>query len=57
MTQIDKAANRLNAMGATRLSIFPGESSATAEQIASEINRALDAIEAGDYDEVADTEL
>ncbi|MGE4043394.1 MAG: hypothetical protein AB7F35_00975 [Acetobacteraceae bacterium] len=36
---------------------FPGEGNPTAEQVAGEINRALDAIEAGDCEEVNDEDL
>jgi hypothetical protein len=51
MTQVELAAKRLfgpGGLGVTNISIFPGtDPNVTAEQIAGELNRALDQLEAG----------
>lgn len=56
MTQIELAKNRLygdNGIGATNVKIFLGtDRDSTAEQIATQINRSISQIEAGDFEEV-----
>lgn len=53
MDQQIKLIKRLEDMQGTIRGIFPGTNpNATPEQVAKEINRALDQIEAGDFEEV-----
>lgn len=52
MTEMEKLRNRLVDMGATNIGLTLGETATTQEELASEINKALDQIEAGDYDEL-----
>lgn len=54
MSEIAKLNERLAGM---KLRTFPGTNpNTTKEELAKEINRVLDAIEAGDYEEVTDVE-
>lgn len=52
LTEVERLRNRLKAMGAKQLRISHGSRPATAEEVAGEVNRALDAIERGDFEEV-----
>lgn len=52
MSQIEKLHQRLALMQVTNFNIFPGTKPVSGEQLAEEINKALDAIEAGDYEEI-----
>jgi hypothetical protein len=53
MTELTKLHARLVEMDVRKFNIFPGTNpNATPEQIAAAINRALDAIEAGKFEEV-----
>jgi hypothetical protein len=52
MTEVTKLNTRLAEMKA-RINVFPGTNpNATPEEVAKEINKALDRIEAGDFEEV-----
>ena len=59
ITEIEKAKKRLfgpGSIGATNIKFFPllpGQS-ATAEQMAAQLNKALDQIEAGNFEEITD---
>lgn len=57
MDEIDKLAQRLDEMGVISVRGFPGTQPSTPEQVAAEINRILDALERGDYEEVTDEEI
>jgi len=50
MTEVEKLAARFKKMGVTDFKVARGEKPATPEQLAAEINRSLDRIEAGDFE-------
>lgn len=59
VTELEKATKRLfgpRSIGATNIKFFPlppGQN-VTAEQMAAQLNKALDQIEAGDFEEITD---
>lgn len=62
-SEVDRASQRLfgpGGLGVKNISIFPGSNpNVTAEQVAAQLNKCLDALEAGDYEvlNVADEDL
>jgi hypothetical protein len=54
MTQVEIAAARLfgpGGLGVTNINIFPGTNpDVTPEQVATEVNKMLDRVEAGDFE-------
>jgi hypothetical protein len=59
VTEIEKASRRLygpGSLGVMNIKFFPPVPGMgiTAEQLAAQINRALDQIEAGDFEEITD---
>lgn len=60
MTQVEIAAARLygpGGLGATNVKFFPTDNpNVTAEQIAGQLNRVLDNIEAGDFEMLPDVD-
>ena len=48
---------RLQAMGTANFNVFPGTNpNATPEQVAGAVNRALDQLEAGEFEDITDVE-
>lgn len=60
ITEVDRAKHRLfgpNGLGVKNISIFPGaKPGVSAEQVATELNKALDRIEAGDVTLINDSD-
>jgi len=53
MTELQRASARLfgpHGIGCSDIKIFPGDGQFTAEQLAGEINKALDALQSGNYE-------
>jgi hypothetical protein len=59
-TEVQRAAERLfgpGGLGVKHIALFPGSSpNVSAEQVAAEINRALDQVEAGEFALVGDVD-
>lgn len=55
--QIERLKGRLQKMGAKNFSFFPGSKpNVTPEEVAREVNKALDEIESGNFEFVTDFE-